>query len=158
MEFFRGARIFDPTHAKNLTREQAFNLIDKLAHYPIFNRGEENSIIYRLKTGWDAYYKNARGVFTNFGKQKNGDEDHDAIATWHYRMFLRADSEKIDDISCRYCSNKEKCCSCYDNLKVWWEACELAALVCCLHPELRSVYFLSPRCCLVIVRLLFNQM
>ena len=104
-------------------------MIDKLAHYPIFNRGGENSIIYRLKTGWDAYYKNARGVFTNFGKQKNGDEDHDAIATWHYRMFLRADSEKIDDISCRYCSNKEKCCSCYDNLKVWWEACELAALV-----------------------------
>ena len=43
------------------------------------------------------------------------------------------DSEKSDDNYCRYCSYsyQKKGCPCYDyeGAKVWWEACELAALV-----------------------------
>ena len=53
MEFFRGARIFNPSYAKNLNRQQAFELIDKLHHYHILNVGEENFIISRLKKGWN---------------------------------------------------------------------------------------------------------
>ena len=53
----------------------------------------------------------------------------DAITTWQYRLSLRTPANKIDDGSCRYCTNTQQGCSCYDDLNVWWEACELAALV-----------------------------
>ena len=58
-EIFQGARIFDPAHAKTLTREQVCALIDKLANYPIFAKGDDKSIIARLKKAWGAYRQNA---------------------------------------------------------------------------------------------------
>ena len=39
MEFFRGARIFDPSHAKTLNGKEAFDLIDKMSRYPIYREG-----------------------------------------------------------------------------------------------------------------------
>ena len=131
VEFFRGARIFDPSYAKTLSRTQAFELIDKMAHYHVFNQGGEQSIISRLKKNWSAYHKNACGTFADFGKTLGGKEDSSAITTWHYRMFLRVDVEEAGDNFCRYCpiNRRAQGCACYEGLKVWWEACELAALV-----------------------------
>ena len=143
IEFFRGARIFNPTHARTLTRQQAFELIDKLKHYPIFNEGGDISIITKIKKGWSAYHQNAQHVFANFGKHQNGDKDTSSIATWHYRMYLRIDSEKCDDQICRYCPKKTKSCHCYDHLKVWWEACELATLVLPTSGTAERVFSLS---------------
>ena len=46
-------------------------------------------------------------------------------------VYFRSDEQALDDTACRYCAStkKESDCGCYDELKVWWEACELAALV-----------------------------
>ena len=128
-EFFRGARIIDPSHAKTLSREQAFALIDKLAHYPIMARGGEESIVARLKKTWEAYRQNAVQVTSRFRTSSNGKKDSSAITTWHYRVSLHASTDQAGDKSCRYCPNKSSECSCYSNLGVWWEACQLAALV-----------------------------
>ena len=129
MEFFRGARIFDPSYAKTLDRQQAFQLIDKLQHLPAFMVGGQNSIIARLKKSWPAYRKNASEVMGKFGKDMKSGKDRSGITTWHYRMNLRIDAEKCDDDHCRYCARGNKNCDCYEGLKVWWEACGLAVLV-----------------------------
>mmetsp|Transcript_6250 Transcript_6250/g.11153 ORF Transcript_6250/g.11153 Transcript_6250/m.11153 type:complete len:173 (-) Transcript_6250:214-732(-) len=129
VEFFRGARIFDPSYAKNLSREQAMDLIDKLGHYPVFSEVGDKNIVARLKKAWNAYHKNARSVLATFGKNKDGKKDSDVVVTWHYPMFLGIDSEKANGASYCHCTRSMRGCSCYENLKVWWEACELAALV-----------------------------
>ena len=67
MQFFFGARIFDPKCAKTLTTAQSRVLINKMATYPIFNEGGANSIIARLKRTWPAYHKSVSEVATNFG-------------------------------------------------------------------------------------------
>ena len=129
MQFFLGARIFDPSYAKTLTPAQAHALIEKMAVYPIFNKGGDNSIIARLKRTWPAYHKNASEVAANFGNDMKNPKHRSGISTWHYRMFLRLESEVLNDRECRYCTSGDKHCSCYEGLKVLWEACELAALV-----------------------------
>ena len=143
VEFFCGCRIFDPSRAKYLSRAEAFGLIEKLAYYPVFNVGGEESIISRLKHGWSAYHTCACCVVDNFVTTNNGINSHAAITTWHYRLFLRIECEKADDACCRYCPNKYKECACYDGLKVWWEACELAALVLPLSGSAERVISLS---------------
>lgn len=129
MQFYSGARIFDPSYAKTLSRAQAFALIDKMSVYPIFNKDGDNSIINRLKKTWPAYYKNATQVQAKFGNNMREDKDKAGISTWHYRMSLRLGSELIDDVQCRYCTSGNRHCTCYNDAKVWWEACEMAALV-----------------------------
>ena len=129
MQFYFGARIFDPSYAKTLSRAQAFALIDKMSVYPIFNKGGDNSIINRLKKTWSAYHKNASEVQAKFGNNMREGKDKAGISTWHYKMFLRLDTEVLDDAQCRYCTSGNKHCGCYNDIKVWWEACELAALV-----------------------------
>lgn len=45
VEFYEGARIFkNPSYAKNLTNQDAFVLIEKLANYPALNEGGDCSI------------------------------------------------------------------------------------------------------------------
>jgi len=129
MQFYLGARIFDPSYAKTLTQLQAYELIDKMSVYPIFTKGGENSIICRLKKTWSAYHKNANEARANFGKDMTKGKDRAGISTWHYRMSLRLERELMDDSQCRYCTSGKKHCSCYNDAKVWWEACEMAALV-----------------------------
>ncbi len=130
MEVFRGALIMNPAKAKTLNRNEAIALINKLGKYPIFNVDNGNgSIIDRMKDSWDAYHRNAMEVTATFDKDGHGHVDKNAITTWHYRMSLRADTEKIEDPACRYCTNNSSGCDCYDELKVWWEACELLALL-----------------------------
>ena len=128
MQFYFGARIFDPSYAKTLNRAQAFALIDKMSVYPIFNKDGDNSIINRLKKTWPSYYKNASEVKAKFGNDMRDNKDKAGISTWHYRMSLRLDSELNDDMQCRYCTSGNQHCSCYNDAKVWWEACEMAAL------------------------------
>ena len=129
MQFYLGARIFDPSYAKTLNRTQAFELIDKMSVYPIFNKDGENSIINRLKKTWLSYHKNASEVKAKFSNDMRNGKDKAGISTWHYRMFLRLDSEVNDDMQCRYCTSGDQHCSCYNDAKVRWEACEMAALV-----------------------------
>ena len=76
-----------------------------------------------------AYHKNASFVSANFGKDKKCGKDNCGITTWHYRMFLRLEYEVVEGKLCRYCTSGIKHCSCYEELKVWWEACELTGLV-----------------------------
>ena len=45
VELFRAFRIFNPSYAKTLSRKDAFALIEKLDHYPIFRQGGD----------WNAY-------------------------------------------------------------------------------------------------------
>ena len=47
VELFRAFRIFNPSYAKTLSHKDAFALIEKLDHYPIFRQGG----------GWNAYKK-----------------------------------------------------------------------------------------------------
>eukprot|EP00985_Skeletonema_marinoi_P023898 scaffold16184_cov139-Skeletonema_marinoi.AAC.1 len=39
VELFRAFRIFNPSYAKTLSHKDAFALIEKLDHYPIFRKG-----------------------------------------------------------------------------------------------------------------------
>jgi len=87
----------------------------------------------RLKKAWGAYLQiqNAIHVTSTLGSSSssNGETDSAAITTWHYRTNLRSSTDQATDKSCRYCPAKTSECSCYGNLGVWWEACQLAALV-----------------------------
>lgn len=67
LELFRAFRIFDPSFAKSLSREKAFELLDKLKHYHVMSRGN-CSIIDRLKGSWDAYHEKASNVLINWNK------------------------------------------------------------------------------------------
>ena len=49
MDIFQGLRIFDPYHAKDLPRDEAMSLIEKLKKYPRFVIGGNGSIVERLK-------------------------------------------------------------------------------------------------------------
>ena len=49
VQFFCGAKIFYPSFAKTLNREQDFELIDKMGSYPAFIKGVQNSIVAQLK-------------------------------------------------------------------------------------------------------------
>lgn len=95
VELFRAFRIFNPSYAKTLSHKDAFALIEKLDHYPIFRKG---GYVAKLKKGWNAYKQNASFVVADFGKTKDGEKDKSAILTWHYRMFLRIDEDEADDI------------------------------------------------------------
>eukprot|EP00985_Skeletonema_marinoi_P008479 scaffold3854_cov120-Skeletonema_marinoi.AAC.1 len=145
VELFRAFRIFNPSYAKTLSRKDAFALIEKLDHYPIFRQG---GYVAKLKKGWNAYKQNASFVVADFGKTKDGEKDKSAILTWHYRMFLRIDEDEADDNHCRYCPKEARGSICYDDLKTWWDAVKLHPLY--FHrQELLSVCFLLPRCCSV---------
>jgi len=127
VELFRAFRIFNPSYAKTLSREDAaFALIEKLDHYPIFRRG---GYVAKLKRGWNAYRQNASLVVADFGRSNDGKKDSSAILTWHYRMFLHTVKDEADDNHCRYCPRNTRGYACYDDLKTWWDACEIASLV-----------------------------
>ena len=66
---------------------------------------------------------------TSIVSSSDGQLDSLAIMTWQYRTKLRASSDQASDKTCRYCPAKTSECGCYGNLEVWWEACQLAALV-----------------------------
>jgi hypothetical protein len=93
VELFRAFRIFNPSYAKTLSREDAaFALIEKLDHYPIFRRG---GYVAKLKRGWNAYRQNASLVVADFGRSNDGKKDSSAILTWHYRMFLYSAHHRV---------------------------------------------------------------
>ena len=93
-----------------------------------------------MSHGWSAYHTNACCVVDNFGTTNDGINSHAAITTWHCRLFLRIECEKVDDRCCRYCPNKHKECACYNGLKVW---CALAALVLPSSGSAERVFSLS---------------
>eukprot|EP00956_Cyclotella_meneghiniana_P030869 scaffold79196_cov36-Cyclotella_meneghiniana.AAC.5 len=68
VEFYDGARIFNPYYAKNLSDQDAFALIEKLGNYPALRVGGDSSIITRLKKSWKTYKEEAVLVETDFGK------------------------------------------------------------------------------------------
>ncbi|KAL7531433.1 LOW QUALITY PROTEIN: hypothetical protein ACHAXR_004040 [Thalassiosira sp. AJA248-18] len=126
-EFFRGARLFDPSFAKTLTRNEAFELIEKLRPFHALDGGD-GCLIDLMKDGWSAYRQNAAKVVGEF----DFDKDEAAILTWHYRMFLRLEEDKKDDKKrrhCRYCGSRTGKCHCHKGLHAWWCAIQLCALV-----------------------------
>jgi len=130
VEFFRGARIFDPAYAKTLNPSMAKALIEKLRPFHALNddNAEGGNIIELLKTGWSAYRQNAVRVIGKF----DFDKDEAAILSWHYQMFLRLGKEQREDNTkkhCRYCGCRSRNCLCYKSLHAWWYAARLCALV-----------------------------
>ena len=126
-EFFRGAQVFDPFFAASVDYNVGLELIEKMRGYHILNQGDD-TIIDKLKRGWRAYRVNANRVAKAFDYSK----DKAAILSWHYQHFLRLDEENTVDLrrgECRYCACKGRNCRCNGNLRVWWEAAQLAALV-----------------------------
>ena len=127
-EFFFGARIFDPTYAKNLSQQEANVLINKMRSYPILSKGnEEDTFAYRLRNGFKAYKQRARFVIANFDK-----DNYELILSWHYKQYLVIDDERNEDRKkdkCRYCGNTTHKCKCHKHYKVWFEAACLVALV-----------------------------
>lgn len=118
VEFFKGARIFDPLYAATLTTVEAHALIDKLSNYPCLCKG---TIIRDLKAGWCAYKKKAERV-----------QDKVDILDWHYKQFLGLDEEVNEDKReslCRYCSCITNRCHCNKGMHQYWEACSLVVLV-----------------------------
>ena len=129
VEFFRGARIFDPSYAKTLNRAAGMEIIEKLRPFHALNDEDDgDNIIDLLKDGWNAYRQNALRVVGEF----DFDKDEAAILTWHYRMFLRLEDEKLEDKKerqCRYCGDRSRRCRCHKGLHAWWFAAKLCALV-----------------------------
>ena len=126
-EFFRGAQVFDPFFAASVDYNVGLTLIEKMRGYHILNQGED-TIIDKLKRGWRAYRENARRVVKAFDYSK----DKAAILSWQYQLFLRLEEENTVDLrrgECRYCNCRSRNCRCNSNLRVWWEAAQLAALV-----------------------------
>lgn len=49
VELFRAFRIFNPSYAKTLSHKDAFALIEKLDHYPIFRKGGYVAVEERME-------------------------------------------------------------------------------------------------------------
>ena len=80
--------------------------------------------------GKPTYLQNAiHDVTLTLGSSSNRETDSAAIKTWHYRTNLWSITDQATGEGCRYCSANTNECSCYGNLGVWWEACQLATLV-----------------------------
>ena len=128
IEFFRGARLFDPAYAKTLDSLKAMNLLDKLRPYKALD-DEDSSLVDLMKAGWSAYRQNAVKVVKVFDFEK----DNAAILSWHYQMYLRIEADQAEDRKkrkgCRYCTSKSGTCRCYKGLIAWWQAAKLCALV-----------------------------
>lgn len=97
IQFCFGARIFDPKCEKTLTTSQAHALINKMATYPIFNKGGANSIIARLKRTCPAYHKSVSQVAANFGNDMRNTKHRSRISEWKYRMSLCLETEVLND-------------------------------------------------------------
>ena len=133
VQFFRGARVFDPSYVKKITSKKAKELIDLMACYPRLVEGSaENTLIYRLKKSLRAYKQNAQSVGKKFSKCDKGKYKDNAILTWHYNQYLRIDEDRSRDFrkkKCRYCGNKTNTCKCHNNYGAWFEAACLVTLV-----------------------------
>ena len=126
-QIFRAARLFNPNYVAMISYQEGISLIDNFKYFPLFNEGED-SIVARLKRGWGAYRKNCVRVHSTFNFKK----DKSAVLSWNYQAFLRLDDEYAEDHSrrrCRYCGTTSQRCGCNGNLRVWWEAAEVMALV-----------------------------
>ena len=128
-ELFKGASLWDPCVAKSTKHSDAMELLEKLRVYPVLNKGGEGDIVDRLKRGYNAYRKNAFCVPAEYDYGK----DNAAILSWHYKMYLRLDTELSEDSKigkrCRYCGCKNAKCNCTSNLRYYWEAAQLSSLV-----------------------------
>ena len=80
---------------------------------------------------------------STLGSSSNGETDSAAIVTWHYRTNLWPITDQATDKICHYCPAKTNECSCYSNLGVWWEACQLTALVFPLLATAERVFILT---------------
>ena len=114
---------------KKLSHAEAMDLLEKLRVYPALNKSGDDNIVNKLKKGFHAYKQKCMFVTSKFHFSNN----HSAILTWHYRNFLRLDSEWKNDSKrgrfCRYCSTTCGNYKCSSNLKAYWEAAQLLALV-----------------------------
>ncbi|KAL7531229.1 hypothetical protein ACHAWF_003680, partial [Thalassiosira exigua] len=92
LEFYRGARIFNPFYAKTISCDKAMELTENLRHFQAMDGGQ-NPLIDLLKDGWKAYQMNAMYVKKKFDFEKDGS----GILTWHYRIYLRIDEDRAED-------------------------------------------------------------
>jgi hypothetical protein len=128
MELFDGASLMDPHIAKTKSREEAFEMLEKLRHYPILDMPGEDNIVDSLKASWAAYRDAATRVIT----KKDYNDDNSAILTWHYRQSIlrpKAKKEDMDAGKCRFCNSTSGRCKCHKQLDCWWKAAKLLALV-----------------------------
>ena len=130
--------MFDPFVAKDVSHSGAIALLRKLRYCPFLNKDGNCNIVDRLIQGFRAYRQNANLVVKKFNCKK----DLAAILSWHYKLSLRLDDERAEDLgkggSCRYCGSKPRKFHCNTKLRCYWEEASLLALV-------MSSYFASER-------------
>ena len=122
VQFYDGAKVFDPNYATKITNNDANKLIEKLGIYPKIGDGDN---LLQLKKSWKAYKTHAQRNISSL--ENDGD-----ILSWHYAVYLGLDEEMEVDKKknkCRYCGNENGCCKCNKNLRVWFEMACLVALV-----------------------------
>ena len=73
------------------------------------------------------YLYNTR--YVQLKKDAIGDEGKAAIVTWQYILWLQVDTEKYQDKNFWYCTRISKGYGYYIGLNVWWDVCELTALM-----------------------------
>ena len=132
-QLFRGVSVFDPTHAKTLSRREGMDALEKLRHFPILDTDDDN-IVNCLKDTWSAYQR-IISTFVgemNKGPGKKDGGDWNDILTYHYRLYLKLKDEVdggITKVRCQHCGKVSDSCFCNEKLMYWWKAAALVALV-----------------------------
>jgi hypothetical protein len=120
VKFYRGARVFDPLFVKSISVQEGKNLIDNLKYYHCSNK---SNIIDGLKASFK---------FTKEAADRVTSMEADAIQ-WQYETgeLMKKKTECDADLHrCREClQGILECNHGFENVGIWWEACELAALV-----------------------------
>jgi hypothetical protein len=112
VEFYRGARIFDPLVAKNLTSRQANILIDKLTHM----KSIKAETLDHMKETFNVYKERAQAVSSEVD-----------ILQWHCDWTWFISDSFVDCHECKYCRGKS--CFCEIKYKSWFDAIVLVVLV-----------------------------
>ena len=68
VQFYDGAKVFDPKYAKNMSNDDAKKLIDKLGIYQKLGEGEN---LLQLNKGWRAYKSHVQRFFSSL--ENDGD-------------------------------------------------------------------------------------
>jgi hypothetical protein len=110
-EFFRAARVFDPTFAATLSFLESDALIDRLLMYNPLDNGR---IINSLKKSFVNFRRIARG-------KEWKSEETDEILQWHFSLHnllqVQNNADGANNQMCHHCMKNG--CGCYLDLRVW---------------------------------------
>ena len=83
VQFYDGAKVFDPNYATKITNNDANKLIEKLGIYPKIGDGDN---LLQLKKSWKACKTHSQRNISSL--ENDGD-----ILSWHYAVYLGLDKE-----------------------------------------------------------------